>query len=115
MTAGDNGAAPPPRTPGEQSEVEAQLAVLARAYEGLPERRRGRCQVPVTGDPARDILVLAEAGDWSGSYEGVVVAGSRGADGRWDLDAEFTLFTTDDRDEGSLVVVKGYFCHVDIL
>jgi len=45
---------------------------------------------PVTGSSFANTLVLAEAGDGSARYEGVVVAGERDEAGAWMLDAPFT-------------------------
>lgn len=101
------------RTPRAQAEHEAKLAALAAAFSRLPERRR--CSHPVTGSSLTDTLVLAEADDGSAWYEGVIVAGERDETGAWMLDAEFTIFTTDDKPEGELILVHGYNCHVEVL
>lgn len=103
------------RPPEEQAAHAAQLAGLAEAFSRLSEERRRRWRVPVSGDPARDTLVMAEAGDWSASYEGVIVDGEQDGDGHWLLDSEFVIFTTDDRPEGTFVAVHGYNCHVEVL
>ncbi len=105
----------PARTPQEQQAHDASLAALTAAFLRLPERRRARCRAPVTGDGATDVLVLAEAGDGSGSYEGVIVDGEQDEDGCWVLDALFAIFTTDDRPEGGFVLVHGWNCDVQPL
>lgn len=100
---------------GEEVEREAKLRDLAGAFSRLPAHLRARCGHAVTGNPLFDTLVHAEAGGHSGSVEGVVVAGARDPDGAWDLDGAFTVFTTDHRPEGELLVVHGYSCLVDVL
>jgi len=41
-----------------------------------------------------------------------VVGGEREPGGAWALDAEFLIFTTDERPEGHLVTVHGWNCDV---
>jgi hypothetical protein len=41
--------------------------------------------------------------------------GQRVEDGSFDLDAEFTVFTTDDNPGGELIRCNGALCHVQIL
>jgi len=45
----------------------------------------------------------------------VIVDGQRDEDGSFDLDAEFTVFTTDDNPGGELIRVNGARCHAQIL
>jgi len=88
---------------------------LAQAFSRLPEKmRRPYCRPP-TGNSLTDTLVYVEAGDGSQSLEGVIVDGQRDADGAFDLDAEFTVFTTDDNPGGELIRCNGALCHVEIL
>lgn len=100
---------------GEEGEREAKLKDLAGVFSRLPARLRARCSHAVTGNPSFDTLVHAEAGDHSGYVAGVVVAGARDPDGTWDPEGDFTVFTTDDRPEGELLVVHGHNCLVDVL
>jgi hypothetical protein len=91
-------------------EREATLGRLAAAFSRLPDHQRRTCQVPVTGNSLIDTFVHAEANDGSQAVEGVVVGGDRDADGQWDFEAPFRIFTTD----GELLVCQGYNCHVDV-
>jgi hypothetical protein len=88
---------------------------LAQAFSRLPEKMRPRYCRPPTGNSLTDTLVYVEAGDGSQSLEGVIVDGQRGPDGTFDLDAEFTVFTTDDNPGGELIRVNGANCHAEIL
>jgi len=49
------------------------------------------------------------------SYKGVIVDGLRDEDGAFDLDAEFTVFTTDDNPGGEFILINGANCHAEIL
>ena len=93
---------------------ETALAALAATYAIASERVRRRCAAPVHGTASLDLLVRAEAPDCE-AWEGVVVAGEREDDGTWALDAEFLIFTTDERPEGQLVTVHGWNCDVQPL
>jgi len=78
-------------------EREATLARLGRAFSRLPPRTRRRYAHPLTGSSLADTLVFVETDDISQQHlEGVVVDGERDQDGRWMLDGEFTVFTTDE-------------------
>jgi len=90
---------------------------LAQAFSRLPAAARRRCAWPPTGDRLKDILVHVEVevGDYAMELEGVVVDGSRDEDGAFDLDAEFTVFTTDGNPSGELIRVNGANCDVEIL
>ena len=88
---------------------------LAQAFSRLPEQMRRRYCRPPTGNSLTDTLVYVEAGDGSQSLEGVIVDGQRDADGAFDLDAYFTVFTTDDNPGGELIRVNGASCHAEIL
>jgi len=103
------------QTAQAQAERDAKLVALAAAFSHLPERWRLRCSQPITGDSRTDTLVLAEAGDGSAWYEGVVVDGERDESGAWVLDAEFTILSTDVLPEGELILVQGYNCDVELL
>ena len=81
----------------------------------LPAAARRRCSYPPTGNSLKDILVHVEAGDGSQALEGVILDGLRDEDGAFYLDAEFTVFTTDDNPGGELIRVNGALCHVEIL
>ena len=89
---------------------ERTLIELAAAYAKASAGIRRRCTVPVHGRAALDQLVRAEApgGD---AWEGVV-GGEREQDGAWVLDADFLIFTTDERPEGQLITVHGWNCDV---
>jgi len=50
--------------------------------------------LPAYRQQPHDTLVYVEADDGSQSLEGVIVDGQRRRDGSFDLDAEFTVFTT---------------------
>lgn len=100
---------------GEEVGREATLKALADAFSCLPARVRARCSHVIVGSPLFDTLVHVEAGDYSGSVEGIIVAGERDPDGAWDLDARFTVFTTDNKAEGELLIVPGYNCLVEVL
>ena len=102
------------RTLSEAAWRERVVAELATAFATASERIRRRCSEPVHGNTALDTLVRAEAPDGE-AWEGVVVAGEREPDGSWALDAEFLIFTTDERSEGQLVTVHGWNCHVQPL
>lgn len=91
-------------------ERERTIGTLAASFSQLPPGRRRRCGVPLTGNSLSDTYVCAEAVDGSQAVEGVVVDGERDADGRWDFDADFTIFTTDEE----ILVCHGYNCHVEI-
>lgn len=93
---------------------ERVLAELAVAYAAAPEQVRRRCSKPVHGSTALDTLVRAEAPSGE-AWEGVVVAGEREGDGAWTFDAEFLIFTIDERHEGQLVSVQGWNCDVQPL
>ena len=88
---------------------------LAQAFSRLPEKMRRRYCCPPTGNSLTDTLVYVEADDGSQSLEGVIVDGQRDEDGSFDLDAEFTVFTTDDNPGGELIRVNGARCHAEIL
>lgn len=90
------------------------VANLATAFAAAPEQMRQRCSKPVHGNTALDTLVCAEAPDGE-AWEGVVVAGEREPDGAWALDAEFLIFTTDERPESQLITVYGWNCDVQSL
>ncbi len=49
-----------------------------------------------TGSSLADTYIRVGAGDWSQSVEGVVVDGERDADGAWDFEADFTIFTPEE-------------------
>lgn len=87
------------------------LTGLAAAYGKASDRVRRRCATPVHGSAGLDLLIRAEAPDGE-AWEGVVVGGERDADGTWALDAEFLIFTTDERLEGQLITVHGWNCDV---
>ena len=72
---------------------------------------------PRTGSRNKDRYdgIFSFAGDGSQSLEGVIVDGQRDEDGSFDLDAEFTVFTTDDNPGGELIRVNGANCDVEIL
>lgn len=91
------------------------IARLARAFALLPPDMRRRCNAPPTGDSLKDALVRIEADDGSMTVEGVIVDGERDENGDIELDAEFTVFTTDDKPSGELIRVFGWNCHVEIL
>jgi hypothetical protein len=88
---------------------------LAQAFSRLPEHMRQRYCCPPTGNSLIDTLVYVEADDGSQSLEGVIVDGQRDEDGSFDLDAEFTVFTTDDNPGGELIRVNGARCHAQSL
>jgi hypothetical protein len=88
---------------------------LAEAFSRLPEQMRRRDCRPPTGNSLTDTLVYVEAGDGSQSLEGVIVDGQRDADGTFDLDAEFTVFTTGDNPGGEFLLINGANCHAEIL
>jgi hypothetical protein len=88
---------------------------LAQAFSRLPEKMRRRYCRPPTGNSLTDTLVYVEAGDGSQSLDGVIVDGPRDADGAFDLDAEFTVFTTDDNPGGEFILINGANCHAEIL
>lgn len=90
---------------------EQALTELAAAYAAAPDRVRRRCAIPVHGSAALDLLIRAEAPTGE-AWEGAVVGGERDADGAWALDAEFLIFTTDERLEGQLITVHGWNCDV---
>jgi hypothetical protein len=96
---------------GEAAWRERVVANLATAFAAAPERMRQRCSKPVYGNTALDTLVRAEAPNGE-VWEGVVVAGEHEPDGAWALDAEFLIFTLDERPEGQLVTVHGWNCDV---
>jgi hypothetical protein len=88
---------------------------LARAFSRLPEQIRRRYCSPPSGNSLSDTLVYVEAGDGSQSLEGVIVDGQRDEDGAFELDAYFTVFTTDGNPGGELIRVNGANCDVEIL
>jgi hypothetical protein len=88
---------------------------LAQAFSRLPEKMRRRYCRPPTGNSLTGTLVYVEAGDGSQSLEGVIVDGQRDADGAFDLNAEFTVFTTDDNPGGEFILINGANCHAEIL
>ena len=79
-----------------------------------PRRATPQCQLQAP-NRVTDTLVYVEADDGSQSLEGVIVDGQRDGDGSFDLDAEFTVFTTDDNPGGELIRVNGARCHAQIL
>jgi hypothetical protein len=89
-----------------QSWREHTLAQLAATFSRAPGRLRQRCAEQGRGDVRRDTLVRAEAPTGE-VRESVIVAGEHDPDGAWLLDAEFTIFTDDERPEGQLVTVQG--------
>ena len=91
----------------ERAARDGEANQLARAFSRLPEQMRRRYCWPPTGNSLSDTLVYVEADDGSQSLEGVIVDGQRDADGSFDLDAEFTVFTTDDNPGGELIRVNG--------
>ncbi len=99
----------------ERAARDGDATQLAQAFARLPEKMRRRYCRPPTGNSLTDTLVYVEAGDGSQSLEGVIVDGQRDADGSFDLDAYFTVFTTDDNPGGELIRVNGANCHAEIL
>ncbi len=99
----------------ERAARDGDATQLAQAFARLPEKMRRRYCRPPTGNSLTDTLVYVEAGDGSQSLEGVIVDGQRDKDGAFDLDAEFTVFTTDDNPGGELIRVNGASCHAEIL
>ena len=91
----------------ERAARDGDATQLAQAFSRLPEKMRRRYCRPPTGNSLTDTLVYVEAGDGSQSLEGVIVDGQRDEDGAFDLDAEFTVFTTDDNPGGELIRVNG--------
>jgi hypothetical protein len=92
-------------------EREAVLAELGSAFSRLPERTRRSCAYPVTGSSLTDTFVHVETEDSSQQHlEGVIVDGERDENGQWVLDAQFTVFTTDQE----LIAVSGWGCHVEV-
>ena len=102
------------RTLSDAAWRERVVADLATAFAAAPERVRQRCREPVHGNTSLDTLVRAEAPGGE-AWEGIVVGGEREPDGSWALDAEFLIFTTDERPEGQLVTVHGWNCDVQPL
>ena len=102
------------RTLSDAAWRERAVTDLANAFAAAPERVRQRCSKPVHGNTALDTLVRAEAPGGE-AWEGIVVGGEREPDGSWALDAEFLIFTTDERPEGQLVTVHGWNCDVQPL
>ncbi|WOJ91695.1 hypothetical protein RZS28_19820 (plasmid) [Methylocapsa polymorpha] len=98
-----------------RADRDSALTGLAQAFTRLPEKLKRRFSRPPTGNSLKDVLVFVEADDGSQSLEGVVVDGQRDEDGAFDLDAEFTVFTTDDKPGGELIRCSGWMCHVEIL
>ncbi len=88
---------------------------LAQAFSRLPEKIKRRYCSPPNGNSLTDTLVYVEAGDGSQSLEGVIVDGQRGPDGTFDLDADFTVFTTDSNPAGEFILINGANCDVEIL
>jgi hypothetical protein len=94
----------------------ASLAAANRQdFSRLSEKMRRRYCCPPTGNSLTDTFVYVEAGDGSQSLEGVIVDGQRDEDGSFNLEAEFTVFTTDDNPGGELIRVNGARRHVEIL
>ena len=102
------------RTLSEAAWRERVIADLAAAFAAASERIRRRCSEPVHGNAELDMLVRAEAPGGE-AWDGIVVGGEREPDGSWALDAEFLIFTTDERPEGQLVTVHGWNCDVQPL
>jgi hypothetical protein len=99
--------------PGDMSAVverEQTIRTLATSFSRLPPGQGRGTAWPLTGNSLTDTYVVAEAHDGSQFAEGVVVDGERDADGAWDFDADFTLYTTDEE----ILVCHGYNCHVEI-
>ena len=99
----------------ERAARDGDATQLAQAFSRLPEKMRRRYCCPPTGNSLKDTLVYVEAGDGSQALEGVIVDGLRDEDGSFDLDAEFTVFTTDDNPGGELILINGAHCHAEIL
>jgi hypothetical protein len=92
-------------------EREAIIASLGAAFSRLPAGKRRRCSVPVTGNSLTDTFVYVETEDVSQQHlEGVIVDGERDNEGKWLLDEQFTVFTT----EEEFVLVSGWGCHVEL-
>ena len=91
----------------ERAARDGEATQLAQAFSRLPEKMRRHYRCPPTGNSLTDTLVYVEADDGSQSLEGVIVDGQRDEDGSFDLDAEFTVFTTDDNPGGELIRVNG--------
>jgi len=92
-------------------EREATFARLGSAFSRLPPGTRRRYAHPLTGNSLTDTLVFVETDDISQQHlEGVVVDGERDEDGRWMLDGEFTVFTTNEE----LIKVAGWACTVEV-
>jgi hypothetical protein len=99
----------------ERAARDGDATQLAQAFSRLPEKMRRRYCCPPTGNSLTDTLVYVEADDGSQALDGIIVDGLRDEDGSFDLDAEFTVFTTDNNPGGELIRVNGACCHVEIL
>lgn len=95
---------------------EMTLSALQQAFLRLPVRARARLSHVPGGSGSSDTLVLVDAADGSGTYEGIVVGGERDESGVWLLgDTEFTILTTDVNPEGELIRVQGWNCTTERL
>lgn len=95
---------------------EMTLSALQQAFLRLPVRARARLSHLPGGSGSSDTLVLVDAADGSGTYEGIVVGGERDESGVWLLgDTEFTILTMDVNPEGELIRVQGWNCRTERL
>jgi hypothetical protein len=85
-----------------------------RSFKSLPPNVRAQLKWPPTGDPNKDILVLAESDDSSQSVSGIVVDGEIDGD-EVILDDFFTIFFIGDDHKGHFLECNGANCHVEIL
>jgi hypothetical protein len=91
-------------------ERERTIAHLASSFPRLPHRQRHRCRQQPSGDSLTDLLVTVEEIGGSAFVEGLLVDAECDDNGRWDFEAPFTVFTTDE----VLVVCPGIDCNVEI-
>jgi hypothetical protein len=109
LTSGTRSDAPADLTAAIEREI--AIATLGAAFARLPAGKRMRCSVPVTGNSLTDTFAYVETEDVSQQHlEGVIVDGERDNEGKWLLDEQFTVFTT----EEEFVLVSGWGCHVEL-
>jgi hypothetical protein len=88
--------------------VKAALVHGGGCLDSFRARRPGGLPVP-------DTWVSAEAADGSGHCAGLVIDGVWDAQAGWDLDGDFTIFTTTHNARGECLRVRGGHGYVDCL
>lgn len=97
-----------------KAQQDDERAATVQAFSRLPAQLKTKIPYPITGNSLSEVAVYVEAHDGSQSIQGIVVDGERDANG-FDFEADFTVFTIMDNQDGELIRCHGSNCNVEIL